>query len=359
MDINTDEKTDTNGPHPSLLKRKIIHVDMDAFYASVEIRDNPALTGKPVVIGGSPQSRSVVSTASYPARKFGIRSAMSCAMAARLCPEAIFLPPNFDKYVAVSHAIREIFSRYSPLVEPLSLDEAFIDVTDNSRGLFAVQIAREIKNAIRDELHLTASAGVGPNKLVAKIASDIQKPDGITVVLPVNVSAFMAPLPLRKIPGVGPVTEKDLASKGFSICRDIWPYTIDTLEERLGNRAEWLAAASRGLDESPVETEWVRKSLGEEETFEKDIVTSADAFEALKAIADQVGKGLKRLELRGRTVQLKVKYHDFKTITRRTTVEQSVSKAEDLYDIIRSLVPATQIGERPVRLLGIAVSNFD
>src|SRR3989338_5154126 len=200
--------------HPSLLKRKIIHFDMDAFYAAVEIRDDPRLQGKPIVIGGSPNSRSVVCTASYPARRYGIRSAMSCARAAFLCPEAIFIKPNFEKYKAASVQIREIFSRYTDLIEPLSLDEAYLDVTNNKLGLYAVQIAKRIKSDIVKELNLTGSAGVAPNKLVAKIASDLNKPDGLTIVLPHQVTEFMRNLPLRKINGIGPATEKRLHGAG-------------------------------------------------------------------------------------------------------------------------------------------------
>lgn len=348
----------SNSIHPSLLLRKIIHVDMDAFYASVEIRDNPKLQGLPVIVGGPPNSRSVVSTASYAARKFGVRSAMASSVAARLCPDAIFIRPNFEKYSAVAQQLREIFATYTPLVEPMSLDEAYLDVTNNPQGLFAVKIARSIKDTILHETGLTASAGVAPNKLVAKIASDFNKPNGLTVVIPEKVESFMADLPVRKLPGVGPVTERELVQKGLLKCRDIRQHSAEQLEELLGNRAEWLGWAAQGIDTSPVETHWERKSLGEEETLATDL-TDLNAMTAiLRRIADSVHESMSESGRCGRTIQVKVKYSDFKTVTRRRSFSEKVDNADMIYDTARELLTHTEAGKRPIRLLGISMSNF-
>lgn len=344
--------------HPSLLLRKIIHVDMDAFYASVEVRDNPKLLGLPIVIGGPPNSRSVVCTASYPARKFGIRSAMACSVAARLCPDAIFISPNFEKYTAVARQLREIFSQFSPLVEPMSLDEAYLDVTNNSAGLYAVQIARSIRESIQRETGLTASAGVAPNKMVAKICSDFNKPNGLTVVQPHQVPAFMAPLPLRKIPGVGPVTERHFLSKGLAKCEDVLGKSEMELTELLGNRAPWIYLAVRGIDTAPVETSWERKSLGEEETFAVDISELSDMEKVLQRISGSVHQSLLDAGHRGRTIQLKVKYSDFKTVTRQRSFPDQVIDANHIYETARELLGATEAQRRPVRLLGVSISNF-
>ncbi|MEY4064322.1 MAG: polymerase, partial [Pseudomonadota bacterium] len=281
-----------NTVHPSLLKRKIIHVDMDAFYAAVEIRDNPELNGKPVVIGGSPQSRAVVCTSSYEARKFGIRSAMSCAQAFRQCPQAIFLPPNFSKYSEVSRQIRAIFARYTHLIEPLSLDEAFLDVTDNVQGLYASQIGRAIQSAVAEELQLSCSVGVAPNKLVAKIASDFRKPAGITIVPPEKVAAFMRALAVRKIFGVGPATEKRLHQIGLKTCEDVLNIPLITLEHQLGSFAHWIHNAAQGIDERRVNTHRERKSLGREETFAEDIASLPPLLEELNTLAEKVSRDL-------------------------------------------------------------------
>jgi DNA polymerase-4 len=346
--------------HPLLLKRKIIHFDMDAFYAAVEIRDDPSLQGKPIVIGGPPNSRSVVCTASYPARRYGIRSAMACSKAARLCPEALFIMPNFEKYKAASLKIREIFSRYTDLIEPLSLDEAYLDVTNNKLGLYAVQIAKRIKLDIETELCLTGSAGVAPNKLVAKIASDINKPNGLTVVLPYQVRDFMRNLPLRKINGIGPVTEKRLNDAGLFICCDVWKRTFEQLEEALGeNTAHWLFDCSRGIDDSEVETTWVRKSLGQEETFASDVLDCNWLVEKLQSLCRDVSFDLKRHQLKGRTVTIKVKYADFKQITRSQSLDLFVDDCENIFETAKILLEKTEVGVRQIRLLGVSVANFN
>ena len=344
--------------HPSLLQRKIIHFDMDAFYASVEIRDDPDLKGRPVVVGGSPDSRAVVCTASYEARKFGIHSAMSCAQARRLCPQAIFLRPHFEKYQAASQQIHQIFKKYTPLIEPLSLDEAYLDVTDNAGGFFAVKIARLIQEEILAKLRLSGSAGVAPNKLVAKIASDIRKPAGLTVILPHQVRSFMAPLPLRKIHGVGPVTEQRLAAAGLQFCRDIWPYSPEQLQEKVGSLAGWLYDGAQGIDGRPVSADWVRKSLGREETFQRDLLDLNLLERELYPIVDDVADQLLRRNLKGRTITLKVRYDDFKRITRSHTLLVPTDDRKTIGEIARELLGATDAGRRKIRLLGVSISNL-
>jgi DNA polymerase IV len=357
--ICMENPTNITAPHPSLLLRKIIHVDMDAFYASVEVRDNPKLAGLPIVIGGPPNSRSVVCTASYAARAYGIRSAMACSMAHRLCPAAIFIPPNFEKYTDVARALREIFSRYSALVEPLSLDEAYLDVTNNSEGLFAVKIAQAIRETIHRETGLTASAGVAPNKMVAKICSDFHKPNGITVVQPHQVADFMAPLPLRKIPGVGPVTEKHFLSKGLAKCSSVLERTEEELALLIGNRAPWIYAAARGIDTSPVETGWERRSLGEEETFPVDLTQLSEMNLVLRRLSESVHQSLSDSGYKGRTVQLKVKYSDFKTVTRQRSFAEVIGGADHIFSTVVDLLGVTDASTRPVRLLGVSISKLD
>ncbi len=345
--------------HPSLLQRKIIHVDMDAFYASVEIRDNPSLAGKPVVIGGSPQSRAVVCTASYEARKYGIRSAMACSRAYRLCPQAIFLPPNFEAYSKVSQQIREIFSRHTNLIEPLSLDEAYLDVTNNAQGIYATQIAKAIRQSVKDELNLSCSVGVGPNKLVAKIASDMRKPGGITVVPPERVSEFMRHLEVRKIFGVGPATEKRLHEIGIQKCSDIWTFSPTQLENELGSFAHWILQASQGLDDRELETNWERKSMGREETFSADISDLETIQKSLKLLSKDVADSLKDEELEGRTVVLKIKYADFQQVTRSRSLAHHTRSESQIFNCAQQLLlEKTEAGKRKIRLAGVSVSNL-
>ncbi|MBI4357342.1 MAG: DNA polymerase IV [Gammaproteobacteria bacterium] len=344
--------------HSSLLKRKIIHFDMDAFYAAIEIRDNPALRGKPVVVGGSPNSRAVVCTASYEARKYGIHSAMACSKAARLCREAIFIDPHFEKYQAASSHIREIFKQYTALIEPLSLDEAFLDVTHNAARLYAVTIAKRIQKEVQNTLELTGSAGVAPNKLVAKIASDMKKPNGLTVVLPDQVTSFMQNLPLRKIHGIGPVTEKRLTALGLKVCSDVWKYSKAALSLHLGNMATWLYERSQGIDEQPVETERVRKSLGKEETFPIDLLELSSLREELAKLTHAVARHLTEADLKGKTITLKVKYDNFEHITRSQTIEHFTRDEHVILEVTTNLLSKTEAGRRRIRLLGISVSNF-
>ena len=347
-----------NEVHPSLLKRKIIPFDMDAFYASIEVRDDPNLLGRPVVVGGLPNSRAVVCTANYEARKYGIHSAMPCSQAFRLCPEAVFIKPNFEKYMAASLQMREIFKKYTPLIEPLSLDEAYLDVTNNEKGLYAVKIAKLIQDEIYEVSGLTGSAGVAPNKLLAKIASDMNKPKGLTVVVPEKAIIFMAELPLRKIHGVGPVTEKKLLSEGLQKCNDVWPYSFDELKIKLGNRAQWLYDSSRGIDERPVETSRIRKSLGQEETFVADLLSVDELKLKLIDLSHQVSESLKERNLKGRTLTLKIKYADFTQITRRKTFIESINDESLLSQQAMELLIGTEAGIRKIRLLGLSVSNF-
>lgn len=344
--------------HPSLLKRKIIHFDMDCFYAAVEVRDDPRLRGQPLVVGGPPNSRGVVATCSYEARRFGVRSAMSSAMAYRLCPQAIFVPPCFEKYKEASSHIRKIFKRFTDIIEPISLDEAYLDVTGHE--LYAIQIAKQIKEAIRSELSLTGSAGVAPNKLIAKISSDFHKPDGITVVLPQNVLQFMGALSLRKINGIGPATEKRLLNQGFKFCSQLWPSSQEELSERLGDRlGKWLYSRSRGIDEREVRVSRVRKSLGTETTFAKDILDKEILCQELLKLSRKVSDLLIRRKLSGRTVTLKVRYSDFRRITRSHTLDAESNCVEVLYQEALHLIDKTLAGKSPIRLLGITVSSFE
>lgn len=345
--------------HPSLLLRKIIHVDMDAFYASVEIRDNPALQGQAVVIGGSPHSRGVVCTASYEARKFGIRSAIPCSRALRLCPQAIFIAPNFEKYKTVSNEIRKIFFRYTSLVEPLSLDEAYLDVTQNT-DLYAVQIGKEIRNAIEQELKLTCSVGVAPNKLVAKIASDYRKPGGLTVVPPEKVFQFMNSLPVRRLFGVGPATEARLSQRRIHTCADLIALSLEEAESLLGQHGLWLHAAAHGVDTRPVQTNRVRKSFGREETFSKDTRDLAQLETELRNLCTQIYNDMLQSKKQCRTITLKVKYSDFNVITRSWTQTTPYGSAEFIFATAKQLLSSkTEAGQRPVRLVGVSAGNLE
>jgi DNA polymerase IV len=343
--------------HPTLLQRKIVHIDMDCFYAAVEVRDNPSLKGKPVIVGGQPGSRGVVATCSYEARKFGIHSAMSSSQAYKRCPSAIFIKPNSEKYRAVSSQIRDVFKRYTDVIEPLSLDEAFLDVTEHQ--LYGTEIAKRIRSEVFSDTELTCSAGVGPNKLIAKIASDMNKPNGITVVPPHKAKVFMEHLSLRKIPGVGSVTEKKLNSLGFKLCKEIWPIHISELERKLGKRmAGWLYDRSRGIDERPVRTERIRKSLSAERTFSEDLNDLDKIQEEIRKISVRVSEQLVKKDLKGKTITLKIKYSDFEQITRCISIERKTNDVDELFEVSYQLLLKTEVGARSVRLLGIGVSSF-
>src|SRR6266550_1407184 len=296
--------------------RKILHIDMDAFYASVEQRDDPSLRGRPVIVGW-PGERSVVCAASYEARKFGVHSAMPATRARRLCPEAVFIHPNFDKYRAVSKQIRTIFERHTPLVEPLSLDEAYLDVTIELTGIpTATETAEAIRREIREETQLTASAGVAPNKFLAKIASDWKKPDGLFVIRPEHIDGFLVGLPVRKIPGVGKVTEKVLVDMGVATVGDLQRFTDEQLVDRFGKWGTRLWELARGIDESPVEPNQKRKSYSSENTFRTDI-TMEEVATYIRGEAESLFNALNERKLLGRTITVKLRTGDFKTATRR------------------------------------------
>ncbi|MEK6795297.1 MAG: DNA polymerase IV [Spirochaetota bacterium] len=340
--------------------RKIIHIDMDAFYAAIEQRDDPSLRGKPVIVGGSPERRGVVCTASYEARKFGVHSAMAVRTALKLCPKAMLRHPDFTRYTAVSRALYDIYREYTDLVEPLSLDECYLDVTENKKGIgTATEIAREIRRRIRDELHLTASAGVAPNKFLAKVASDMRKPDGLYVIKPHQVEAFVRTLDVQHIWGVGRVTREKLYAMGIHTCTDLEAVPVTTLRRRFGKFGNELYEFARGIDERPVVAHHESKSVGSETTFAVDSIDTEFIRDALRAEIAHIAERLSRKKLAGRTVTLKVKYGDFTVITRRATKSERLSSADDILSACVSLFPATEIGSRPVRLIGASVSGFD
>lgn len=338
--------------------RKIIHVDMDAFYASVEQRDNAELRGKPVVVGGPPNSRSVVCAASYEARKFGVRSAIPCSQAARLCPQAIFIYPRFDAYRAVSKEIMEIFHHYTDLVEPLSLDEAFLDVTQNKvQSPSATWIAKEIREKIFQKTSLTASAGVAPNKFLAKIASDLNKPNGLTVISPEKVLEILQTLPIRKVPGVGKVTEEKFKALGIHSTWDLRQFSEEKLREHFGKSGTYFYKLSQGIDEREVCPSRVRKSVGVEDTFRTDLLDYDEISVELVRIVEKVWERLKGRP--GRTVTVKVTYHDFEKATRAKTLSENLLSQTELLEVAKTLLPLTEVGKKPIRLLGVSVSHFD
>ncbi|WP_448702698.1 DNA polymerase IV [Mucilaginibacter sp. AW1-3] len=340
--------------------RKIIHIDMDAFYASVEQRDNPELRGKALVVGGSPEGRGgVVATASYEARKFGVRSAMPSKTALRLCPHAIFVRPRFAAYKEVSNHIREIFSRYTDLIEPLSLDEAYLDVTNDKLGIgSAIDIAREIKQAIKDELNLTASAGVSVNKFVAKIASDMNKPDGLKFIGPSAIEAFMETLPVEKFHGVGKVTAEKMKKMGLFTGLDLKNLTEDDLVKSFGKSGRFFYRIVRGIDERPVEPDQETKSVGAEDTFPYDLTTLEEMEPELDKLSVVVHNRLTKNNLKARTVTLKVKYSDFKQITRSQSFNTPTDDLEKISATAKKLMAATFVDEQKIRLLGVSTSNF-
>ena len=339
--------------------RKIIHIDMDAFYASIEQRDNPAYRGRPVIVGGSPEGRGVVATASYEARKFGIHSAMSSKRALQLCPEAVFIRPRFDVYKEVSAKLREIFCRYTDLVEPLSLDEAYLDVTHDKQNIgSAIEIAKLIKQAIKDELQLTASAGVSINKFVAKIASDLKKPDGLTFIGPSQIEAFIEKLPVEKFYGVGKVTAEKMKKMNLHTGADLKKLTEEELIKYFGKAGRFYYNIVRGVDERKVEPEREIKSVGAEDTFPYDL-TSIDEMNAeLDRIAQKVYNRLQQHGLKGRTITLKIKYSDFKQITRNQSFPYPVTEISTIQATAKQLLASTGRENKKIRLLGITLSNF-
>ena len=339
--------------------RKIIHVDMDAFFASVEQRDRPELRGRPVVVGGAPDSRGVVAAASYEARAFGVRSAIPCSRAQRLCPDAIFVPPRFEVYRAVSGQIRAIFHEATELVEPLSLDEAYLDVTENRmEEPLAGKIALHLKRRILADTGLVASAGVGPNKLVAKLASDHDKPDGFVVVPPRDVEAFLRDLPVRRLWGVGPKTAERLEAMGIRAVKDIRGRTPEQLERALGSFGPFLFDLAHGRDDRRVSPGRARKSRGAERTFAKDLNDRQQILRLLDNLAHSVADDLDRIEQPGRTVTIKIRYEDFTTITRSKTLPTPTADAARIATAAKGLLDQTEAGRRPVRLVGVTISNL-
>jgi DNA polymerase-4 len=339
--------------------RKIIHVDMDAFYASVEQRDDPSLRGKPVAVGGGGH-RGVVTAASYEARTFGVRSAMPGFKARRLCPELIFVKTRFDAYKAVSRQIREIFQRYTDLIEPLSLDEAFLDVTKPKQGgSIAKDIAQQIKSEIREATGLTASAGVSFNKFLAKIASDLEKPDGLTVIRPDQAEAFIAGLPVERFFGVGPVTARKMKDAAIETGADLRRHSEDELVRLFGKVGRHYHRISRGIDEREVKPDRPHKSIGAETTFENDLMDTSLLLDRLKPLAERVIARAKAANAHGRTATLKVKYRDFSVTTRQRTLDQPVDSAAQLMSLAAWLIEHPEPPRLPVRLIGISLSSFE
>ena len=334
---------------------------MDAFYASVEQRDNPGYKGKPIVVGGSPQGRGgVVAAASYEARKFGIRSAMPSKKALELCPEVIFIYPRFSAYKEVSGRIREIFKRYTDLIEPLSLDEAFLDVTEDKQGIgSAIEIATRIRQAIYTELQLTASAGISINKFVAKIATDLKKPNGQTFIGPSQIESFMEKLPVEKFFGVGQVTAGKMKAMGLHTGADLKKLTEQQLMKHFGKSGRFFYKIVRGIDDRPVQPDREAKSVSAEDTFAHDLTTPEEMYEALETISEIVVNRLQRLSLKGRTVTLKIKYHDFKQITRSQSFDKAVITVEALTEAAKQLLAGTDLTDKKIRLLGVGLSNFE
>jgi len=338
--------------------RRIVHVDMDAFYASVEQRDNPGLRGKPVAVGGQPTSRGVVAAASYEARAFGVRSAMPMSRAVRLCPSLVIVPPDFSRYKAASNAVFSIFREVTPLVEPLSLDEAYLDVTENSWGeTLGTVVARRLKERIRSETGLTASAGVAPNKFLAKIASGWQKPDGLTVIGPARVEGFLQQLPVDALWGVGPVTATKLRARGIEKLVDVRTADAQTLRETVGSLADWLKQLANGIDDRPIVPNREAKSSGSENTYPEDLTDLETIRAEIAEMASHAIGWLARRQLLARTVTIKVRYSDFSTITRSHTAPATRDETDLTARAVR-LLEKTDAGRRPVRLLGVSVHNF-
>ena len=339
--------------------RKILHLDMDAFYASVEQRDNAALRGQPVAVGGDPQGRGVVAAASYEARRFGVRSALPMSRAVRLCPGLVIVRPDFAKYRAVSQQVFAIYRSVTPLVEPLSLDEAYLDVTENAwhEGL-AVNVARGVKQAILETTGLTASAGVAPNKFLAKIASGWKKPDGLTVVAPERVERFIRELPVDALWGVGPKTAARLRTHGLETLADVRARGVDELRSVVGSLADWLTALAHGRDDRPVEPNRPSKSSGSECTYAQDLTAMADIRREVGEMARDAASWLERRGLFARTVVLKVRYDDFSTVTRSHSTSMATRDPGPFVERAQALVDRTDAGRRPVRLLGVSVHNL-
>jgi DNA polymerase-4 len=339
--------------------RRIIHIDMDAFYASVEQRDDPGLRGKPLAVGGSPQSRGVVAAASYEARKFGVRSAMPMARAVRLCPHLEIVRPDFARYRAASQQVMAILRSCTPLVEPLALDEAYLDVTENLWGEpYASRIAKRLKDRIREDVGITASAGVAPNKFLAKIASGWQKPDGLTVISPDRVEAFLAGLPVDALWGVGPVTADKLRKLGISKLTDVRAADMTVLRRTVGSQADWLRRLSFGDDPRQVQPNRPWKSISSETTYDEDLVDLREVRAETERLARRAAASLAKKNLVARCVTIKVRYADFTTVTRSHTADYSTSDDRDIAARAVALLARTRAGKTPVRLLGAGVHEL-
>lgn len=340
--------------------RKIIHIDMDAFYASVEQRDNPEYRGKAIAVGGSPEGRGgVVATASYEARKYGVRSAMPSKKALQLCPGIIFIRPRFDVYKQVSAQIREIFHRYTDVIEPLSLDEAYLDVTTDKQGIgSAIEIAKLIKAAIKEEVGLTASAGISINKFVAKIASDMNKPDGLTFIGPSKIGSFVEILPVEKFFGVGKVTAQKMKGLNLHTGADLKKLSEAEMIRHFGKVGSFYFKIVRGIDDRPVEPDLETKSVGAEDTFPHDLTNIAEMNAELDKIAMTVHRRLDKYQLKGRTITLKIKYSDFKQITRSRSFQQPLNDFDTITATAKELLAGTDWYNKKIRLLGITLSNF-
>lgn len=339
--------------------RRILHLDMDAFYASVEQRDDPSLRGRPVAVGGQPDKRGVVAAASYEARTYGVRSAIPMARAVRLCPDLVIVRPDFSRYRAVSQQVFEIFRSVTPLVEALSLDEAYLDVTENAwQEPLATTVAARLKSAIREATGLTASAGVAPNKFLAKIASDWDKPDGLTVISPRRVEAFLQQLPIDALWGVGPVTAKKLRAKGIHKLIDVRSVDAQLLRETVGRQAAWLRRLADGDDDRPVVPHRQSKSSGSERTYAQDLVDLDEMRTELAGMAGAQARWLERHDLYARTVTIKVRYNDFQTVTRSETRRPPTRREQDIVSRAIGLLDRTEASARAVRLLGVSVHGL-
>ncbi|WP_018236798.1 DNA polymerase IV [Ensifer sp. BR816] len=339
--------------------RKIVHIDMDAFYASVEQRDNPELRGLPVAVG-YPAARGVVAAASYEARKFGVHSAMPSVTAKRKCPDLIFVRPRFDVYKAVSLHIRAIFAEYTPMIEPLSLDEAYLDVTENLKGMeIATEIAAEIRAKIKATTGLNASAGISYNKFLAKMASDLNKPNGQAVITPKNGPAFVEQLPIKKFHGVGPATAEKMHRLGIDTGADLKEQTLEFLVEHFGKSGPYFYGIARGIDNRQVKPDRVRKSVGAEDTFSEDIHSLEPAREGLQPLIEKVWGYCEANEIGAKTVTLKVKYADFSQITRSKTVAAPLQAIADLEEVVGLLLAPIFPPRKGIRLLGVSLSSLE
>ena len=339
----------------------ILHIDMDAFYASVEERDNPSLVGKPVIVGGSAEGRGVVAAANYESRKFGVHSAMAAARAKRLCPQAVFIKPRIDYYASVSRQIRDIFEQFTPLVEPLSLDEAFLDVS-GSESIFgpSAEIGRQIKQRIRAELRLVASVGVATNKFVAKIASDLKKPDGFVVVEPDEVQTFLDPLPVGRLWGVGQVTGQVFERLAIRTIGQLRQMPLDTLNDLFGSSGEHYWQLAHGIDDRQVVPDREAKSISSETTFAEDIADMEVLRAWLVDLVEQVARRLRQHDIKGRTVELKVRFADFKTISRSLTLAEPTNITQELLEAgVKLLTTRLPSHHLPIRLLGFGVNKFN